>query len=187
MTIIALIYFADKKCDIVVLETGLGGTYDSTNVVDSMISIITNIGLDHMDILGNTVEEITRNKAGIIKKDKDTIMCSQEENILNIIKETCKEKNNNLHLINKSDIKNYERIKDFQKIDYKNHKDILINLKGKSQVYNACLALECVDILRNKGYTIDENAVKIGLKTVIHKARFEEICDSPKIIFDGRA
>ena len=78
ITTMALIYYARKKCDFVVLETGLGGTYDCTNIVDAMISVITSIGYDHLDILGHTIEEIAENKAGIIKKGYDTIMCYQE-------------------------------------------------------------------------------------------------------------
>lgn len=184
ITTIALIYFAEKNCDFVVLETGLGGTDDCTNVVNSMISIITDIGLDHMDILGNTIEKIAENKAGIIKPNKDTVMYFQED-VIDIIKNTCKEKNNKLHLIDRNEYQNYSFDKEFQNFDYKNHKDISINLKGKCQVYNAELVLECVDILREKGYDISDEAIKNGLKTVIHKARFEKLKNAPEVIFDG--
>lgn len=184
ITMIALIYFAKKECDFVVLETGLGGTYDCTNIVNGMISVITDIGLDHMDILGSTIEEIAKNKAGIIKKNQDTVMYKQNK-VTDIIRKTCEEKNNTLHLINKEEYKNYSFDKDFQRFDYKEHKDIYINLKGKFQVYNAELVLECVDILREKGYAISDEAIKNGLKTVAHKARFETLSKSPEIIFDG--
>lgn len=184
ITTIALIYFAEKKCDFVVLETGLGGRDDCTNIVNGEISIITDIGLDHMDILGKTIEEITNIKAGIIKENNDTIMYNQEI-VREIIEETCKIKNNELHLIEERDITNYSFDREFQKIDYKEHKNILISLKGKCQIYNASLCLECIDVLRKKGYKIDEEAVKQGLKTVVHKARFEKINEKPEIIFDG--
>lgn len=184
ITTIALIYFAKKECDFVVLETGLGGTYDCTNVVNGMISVITDIGFDHMDILGNTIEEIAGNKAGIIKKNQHTVMYKQDK-VTDIIKKTCKEKNNTLHLINKEEYKNYSFNKEFQKFDYKNYKNICINLKGEFQVYNAELVLECVDILRKKGYDISDEAIKNGLKTVVHRARFERLCTSPEVIFDG--
>lgn len=184
ITAIALIYFSKQKCDFVVLETGLGGTYDCTNIADGIISIITSIGYDHMDILGNTIEEIAENKAGIIKKNMDTIMCYQEETT-KIIEKKCIEENNNLHLIQDSDIQNYQLEGEIQKIDYKEFKEIEINLKGKAQIYNTSEALECVNILREKGYKIDEQAVRKGLKTVIHKARFEALSKYPKIIYDG--
>lgn len=159
ITTIALIYFAENNCDFVVLETGLGGRDDCTNIVDGEISVITDIGLDHMDILGSTIEEITKVKAGIIKENKDTVMYGQE-GITEIIEAVCEEKNNKLHLVDKGDIINYSYDNDFQKIDYKGYKDVLINLKGKCQVYNASLCLECMDILREKGYKITDEEVK---------------------------
>ncbi len=184
VTSLALIYFAEKNCDFVVLETGLGGTDDCTNIADGMISIITDIGLDHMDILGKTIEEITDKKAGIIKKNNDTIMYYQEK-VTDIIKEKCKKENNTLHLINKEDIKNYSFDENYQTIDYKGYKSIKINLKGRCQIYNAEIALECIDLLKQKGYKIGNEAVETGLSTVIHKARFEMIKQNPKIIYDG--
>ena len=184
VTSLALIYFAEKNCDFVVLETGLGGTDDCTNIADGMISIITDIGLDHMDILGKTIEEITDKKAGIIKKNNDTIMYYQEK-VTDIIKEKCKKENNTLHLINKEDIKNYSFDENYQTIDYKGYKNIKINLKGRCQIYNAEIALECIDLLKQKGYKIGNEAVETGLSTVIHKARFEMIKQNPKIIYDG--
>ena len=184
VTSLALIYFAEKNCDFVVLETGMGGTDDCTNIADGMISIITDIGLDHMDILGKTIEEITDKKAGIIKKNNDTIMYYQEK-VTDIIKEKCKKENNTLHLINKEDIKNYSFDENYQTIDYKSYKNIKINLKGRCQIYNAEIALECIDLLKQKGYKIGNEAVETGLSTVIHKARFEMIKQNPKIIYDG--
>ena len=184
VTTLALIYFARRKCDFVVLETGLGGTYDCTNIVDAFISIITDIGFDHMDILGNTIEEITANKAGIIKRNHDTIMYYQDK-VTNMIEEKCKEKNNTLHIVKKEDVINYSYNEDYQNINYKEHKNIKINLKGKCQIYNAAVVLECIDVLKENGYEINEEAVEKGLSTVIHKARFEMLSKEPKIIFDG--
>lgn len=137
-----------------------------------------------MDILGDTIAEITKVKMGIIKKNRDTIMYEQDK-VTDIIKKECAEKNNNLHLLNRNDVQNYSYNNEFQKIDYKNYKNILINLKGKCQIYNAMLCLECINVLREKGYNIEEKAIKEGLKTVVHKARFETLNESPKIIFDG--
>lgn len=184
VTSLALIYYARKKCEIVVLETGMGGTDDCTNIAEGMISILTNIGLDHTDILGKTVEEITNKKVGIIKPNNDTIMCFQEK-VTDIVKEECRRKNNTLHLIQKTDITNYSYDENFQKMDYKGYKDIKINLKGKCQILNGAIALECIDILKQKGYKIDDESIKKGLSTVIHKARFETLSEEPKIIFDG--
>ena len=166
------------------MRLDFGGIYDCTNIADGMISVITDIGFDHMDILGNSIEEVTNAKAGIIKKGNDTVMYKQE-NVTQIIENVCAKKNNILHLVDKNNIRNYFFYDNYQKIDYKNHKDILINLKGKCQIYNASLALECFDILREKGYKIDEKAISYGLKTVKHPARFEVLNENPKFIFDG--
>lgn len=184
ITIIALIYFAENNCDFVVLETGLGGEYDATNIVNSIVQIITNIGLDHMDILGNNKEEITKAKAGIIKEECDTIIYEQE-GVTEIIEKTCKDKRNRLHLIKKQDVKNYFFDKNYQSFDYGELKKIKINLKGECQTLNASLAIECINVLNEKGYNISERDIREGLKSVVHKARFETLCDFPKIIFDG--
>ena len=185
-TTMAILYFSENKCDFVVLETGLGGKYDCTNIVNPVVSIITSIGYDHMQILGNTLEEIAEQKAGIIKEKSDTIFVEQNDLKVNeIIKNKCKEKSNTLHLVKKEDILNYSYNSEFQKFDYKNYKNILVNLKGKKQVYNASICIECAQILKDKSYKIDEEKVKDALKTVIHKGRFEIINNNPLIIYDG--
>lgn len=184
ITSLALIYFAKKQCDIVVLETGLGGRTDCTNIVNSIISIIANIGYDHTDILGNTIEEIATHKAGIIKQNSDTVMVQQ---ILAtpIIQKECIEKDANLHIINEEDVTNYNFNEDYQIFDYDEYSGIEVGLKGKVQIYNAAICIECAKILNEKGYSIGEEAIRNGLKTVVHKARFETINKDPLVIFDG--
>lgn len=185
-TTMAILYFYRNNCDFVVLETGLGGLYDCTNIVNPIISIITSIGYDHMSILGNTLLEITEQKAGIIKENSETIFIEQEEKEVNDkIKEICSNKSNILHLIKKENISNYSYDKDFQKFDYKNYKNILINLKGEKQIYNASICIECAEILKNKSYKVLEKEIREGLKTTIHKGRFETISKEPLIIYDG--
>ncbi len=184
ITSIALIYFAKKQCDIVVLETGLGGRTDCTNIVDSTISIIGNIGYDHMDILGNTIEEITMHKAGIIKQNSDTVM-QYQENVIPIVQKECEIKNTKLHLVKENELKNYYYDENYQAFDYDKYSKIEINLKGKVQIYNAAICIKCAEILNQKGYNISDAAIRQGLKTVIHKARFETIHKNPLIIFDG--
>ncbi len=185
LTTMALYYFKEKECDFVVLETGLGGLYDCTNIVWPLVSIITSIGYDHMAILGETLEEITVQKAGIIKQNSNTVIIEQKEMIQKIIEETCKSKNNTLTVVKKEDIKNKNYQDEFLTFDYKENKNIKLNLKGDKQFENASLCLETINILRKKGHKISEKAVKEGLSTVIHKARFETINKEPKIIYDG--
>lgn len=185
LTTMALYYFKEKDCDFVVLETGLGGLYDCTNIAKPIVSIITSIGYDHMAILGKTLEEITIQKAGIIKEKSNTVIIEQEQSIQNIIQETCLNKNNTLKVVKKADIQNRKYEEEFLIFDYKENKNIKLNLKGNKQFENASLCLETINILKQKGYQISEKAIKEGLSTVIHKARFETINKNPKIIYDG--
>lgn len=183
-TTMAILYFANKKCDIVVLEVGLGGLYDCTNIVYPIVSIITSIGYDHMKFLGNTLEEIAFQKAGIIKQNSKTIFMSQSESVDNVIIERCKEENNKLFLVNKEEIKNYSYTEEYQKFDYKEFKNIEIKLKGISQIYNACITLETVNVLKEK-YNIKEEIIRKSLKNVIHRGRFEKINNNPTVIYEG--
>lgn len=185
ITSLSLIYFAKNNCDIAILETGLGGTTDCTNIVESEVSIIANIGYDHVDILGDTIEKITTHKAGIIKNNSNAIFVKQEDCVNSIIENTCKEKNATLHLLSAEEIQNYSYNLDFQKFDYKEYKNVEINLKGKAQISNAIEVLECINILKNKDYKISKEAIYNGLKTVVHKARLETLSKDPVIIFDG--
>lgn len=184
ITSLALIYFAKQKCDLVILETGLGGLNDCTNIVDGEIAVIGNIGYDHVDVLGNNINDIAKHKAGIIKANSDTVIVRQDE-IMEVIESKCNEENSKLHVIEKEDIANYSYDSEMQKFDYKSYKGIEINLKGKCQIYNAAQVLEVIDILKNKEYKISDDAIYNGLKTVVHRARLETLSTDPLIIFDG--
>ena len=184
-TIMALLYFYRKNLDFVILETGLGGRYDCTNIISSpLVSVITSIGYDHMDLLGNDLSKIAMEKAGIIKENSNTIYFSQTPEIDKIFIDTCIAKNNKLHLITEQG-ENYRYDNMYQYFDYKDFKNIAINLKGKKQVQNTILCLETVKILQDLGYIIDDKNVLKALKNVKHKARLEKISDKPLIIYDG--
>ena len=184
ITSLAIIYFAKQKCDLAILEVGLGGLNDCTNIVDGEIAVIGNIGYDHIDILGNNILDIARQKAGIIKQNSDTVIFKQDK-IMDVIEQECKNKNSNLHIIEKEDIENYSHQEELQKFDYKTYKNVEINLKGRCQTYNASQVLEVIDILKEKGYKISDEAIYNGLKTVVHRARLEVLSKEPLIIFDG--
>lgn len=186
ITILALIYFYRNKVDFVILETGLGGLYDCTNVITRpLVSVITSIGYDHMNILGKTLKEIAYQKAGIIKENSHTVIFKQEPKLDKVFIDECKKKNNILHIVQKEDISNYSFNENYQYFDYKNIKNICLNLKGKVQIKNACLSIETIKIINSYGYNIDIKNVLSGLKTVIHKGRMETLNNHPKIIFDG--
>lgn len=185
-TIMSLLYFYRNKVDFVVLETGLGGLYDCTNIITKpLVSIISSISYDHVNILGNSLEEIAIQKAGIIKKDSNTVVFDNIQEVNNIFINTCKEKNNKLHLIKKSDIQNYKYDANYQYFDYKELKDIRVNLKGIVQVNNAAICIECMKILNDLNYRVSEESIKQGLSTVVHRGRMEEIYKNPLIIYDG--
>ena len=187
ITIIAMLYFYRNKVDFVVLETGLGGKNDCTNIISKpIVSVITSIGYDHMHILGDTLPKIALQKAGIIKENSNTVIFEQEDNeVNNVFINKCKELDNNLNIVKNTDISNYRYDSKYQYFDYKNLKDLKINLKGKIQIRNACLCIETIEIMNKLGYKVDKQSIMLGLETVVHKARMEEINDTPKIIYDG--
>lgn len=138
-----------------------------------------------MQMLGNTLEEIAKQKAGIIKENSQTVYIEQEAKIDKIIIKTCKEKQNTLHMISKMEIKNQRFEDNFETFDYKQYYNIEVNLKGKKQIQNATLVLECCEILNKNGYHLTEEVIRDGLRTIIHRGRFETIYQNPTIIFDG--
>lgn len=185
-TTMALLYFYRNNVDFVVLETGLGGLYDCTNIISKpLVSVITSIGYDHMHILGNTLPEIAYQKAGIIKENSNTVFFAQTQEVNDVFIESCEENNNELYLVNENDIGNYNYDKEFQYFDYKDLKNIKVNLKGNKQIQNASICIECIKILNNIGYKVSEENIRKGLSTVIHKGRMEILNKEPLIIFDG--
>lgn len=185
-SLMAFIYFYRNKVDFVVLETGLGGLFDGTNIIKSpLVSVITSIGFDHMHILGNTLPEIASQKAGIIKENSNTVFFKQSQDVNDVFINTCIQKNNKLHLVSEEDISNYSYDNELQYFDFKNIKQIELILKGKKQIQNASICIECINILNELGYKVSEDSIKKGLKTVVHKARMETINKNPLIIFDG--
>ncbi len=185
-TIMALLYFYRNNVDFVVLETGLGGLYDCTNIITKpLVSVITSIGYDHISILGETLPEIAYQKAGIIKENSHTVIFEQGPSIDNVFINECKKKNNILHIIRNTDISHYSFDENFQYFDYKDMKNLCINLKGKIQIKNASIAIEVMKIINDYGYRVDTQNILIGLRTVIHKGRMEQLNHEPRIIYDG--
>ena len=185
-TTMALLYFYRNNVDFVVLETGLGGLYDCTNIISKpLVSIITSIGYDHMHLLGNTLEKIAYQKAGIIKESSNTVIFESIKEVDNVFIKECNKKNNNLHIVKKSDISNYSYDNNFQYFNYKNIENLQINLKGKIQIQNAGLCLETIKILNELGYKVSKKSIKNGLKSIVHKGRMETLNNNPLVIFDG--
>ena len=183
MTAVAFQYFATESPDIVLIETGLGGRLDSTNVIKPLVSIITNIGHDHMDLLGNTIREVAGEKAGIIKESVPVISgCKQEESI-NVMKKRSEQLSSPLYQLGvdfycEHDGATFSFIRGNNQIV-----DLKTGMQGSHQQENASLALMAIQCLPN--FLISENSIRQGLKKAKIANRIEIIQDNPMIIFDG--
>lgn len=185
VTAIAFEYYSKSKCDVVVLETGLGGKYDSTNVILSPIaSVITSISLDHTAVLGDTLDMIAGEKAGIIKDGCSTVFALQEKEVNDVFLNTANRLSNNVYTV---DSKKYriinESIKGTQ-FEYCGD-EYFVSLPGVHQVKNACTVIEAIKPIKDAGYNISIDAVKYGIKKAFIPARLEVIKHDPLIILDG--
>ncbi len=186
VTAIAFEYFSKNKCDYVVLECGLGGRLDSTNVIKtSVLSVITGIALEHTSILGDTIPKIAYEKAGIIKENVPVLWCGDDVNAKNEIEKVAKINHSPVHFAKHTEIKIKEMTLDHTVLDYLEYKDIEIKLLGTYQPLNCANVLSAVEILNQRGLKISEEHVKNGLKSAKWQARFEKICLNPLVIFDG--
>lgn len=186
ITAIAFDYFAEQKCDIVVLEVGLGGRLDSTNVIENPVStIITSVSYDHMNILGNTIEEIAAEKAGIIKhKVPVTVYVNQNKNALRVIREKAEEMKSLLILPNAEQLEIVSENIDETVFKY-NDIEYHIHLIGKHQVFNALSVIEACKQLEKDGLPISEESIKKGIAATTVPARMEVLSKQPLIVIDG--
>lgn len=183
---IAFMFFLRNNCDIVVMEVGMGGLLDATNVFDKpLVSVIVNIDYDHMHFLGESLEEIANNKAGIIKKECPVVVADQCEEVLGVIKNRAKEKNAPIYITDNSRLEILEQDIDITKISYKNYKDVSIALVGEHQTRNAAVVFEIVERLCEFGFSISINSIKRGLLEVKWPGRFEIYSKKPLVILDG--
>lgn len=184
-TAIAFLYFKTQSCDIVVLEVGMGGSLDSTNVIKAPeLAVICNIGLDHTDFLGSTLAEIAENKAGIIKPGCEVVCYEMASEALSIIENRCKELNTPLHISKFDNLNCLSRSLKSQSFSYEGAK-YSISLLGKHQCKNASVAIEAVKVLRSRGWTISDEALRSGLRNAKWPARFEILSLKPIFILDG--
>ena len=185
ITAIALEYFAREKCDIVVLETGLGGRFDATNVILSPIaSVITSISLDHTAVLGDTIEKIAGEKAGIIKKGCSTVFCPEQEESSRVITRTAKLLENRIYTVDREKCKILSESICGSEFEYKGT-NYFIRLAGRHQIKNACTAIEAAAPLRASGFNIPNSAIQEGLRSAFIPARLEVLKKEPLIILDG--
>ncbi|MDX8359410.1 folylpolyglutamate synthase/dihydrofolate synthase family protein [Cytobacillus sp. IB215316] len=192
ITAMALVYFAKtKQVDLVIFETGLGGRLDSTNVIDPLFSIITNIGFDHTAILGETVEEIAYEKSGIIKPDSPVITSVEQEEALQVILAKAQSTNSQVYQYNLDfTIANYQSTKSGESFSIKTPfltiNDLNSKMKGAHQVKNAALAIMAAVYLKTHfSMTIEEVHIRDGIKNAFWAGRFESLMAEPMVIIDG--
>lgn len=186
MTAMALVYFSRKKVEVALLEVGIGGLLDTTNIVHSTVSVITSIGMDHEEMLGNTIEEIAIQKTGIFKQNQAVVLGNLPTEALKVAEEVGKAYNCDLHTFEREfKIEPVEEGFIFTNADTQIYIPYL-NLKGEYQLENAAVALEC--FLRFEKIfqlSVRESAIQESFQTVIWPGRMEVVQQSPKVILDG--
>ncbi|SKA89260.1 dihydrofolate synthase / folylpolyglutamate synthase [Caloramator quimbayensis] len=188
ITACAFKYFKEKNVDFVVLEVGLGGRFDATNVVNPILSVITSISYDHMNVLGDTLSKIAFEKAGIIKERRPVVIYPQNKEALFTLFDVAMNKNSKIYLV--EDIQYDIKRNDIDGIIFdtywlRSYKDLKINMLGEHQVKNALTALYAIEALRIEGYKIDDSSIYEGLEGARWAGRFEVISKSPYIVLDG--
>lgn len=184
VTALAFMYFRDHRVDYVVLEVGLGGRFDATNVVKPIAAAITNIDLDHTQILGDTIEEIAFEKAGIVKEGIPVVLGAMEISAINVISQIAHTKNAPIFRAFQQEIQGVSDSLEGQELCYKGYK-LTLALLGKHQIENLKVVLSLVEILKENGVKITFEAISKGLKKASWPGRFERISfNSKTVIFD---
>lgn len=185
-TALAFWYFRKKTCDIVALETGMGGSLDATNIVTTTVtSVITSVGMDHMKFLGDTIEKIARQKAGIIKDGCPVVLLGQSEEVSLVVEQTARERGARLVVAKGSDAARIRSGLERQRFDYGGLKDLEISLAGTFQIDNAVLAVETIRTLAGQGYPVKEEALRRGLRETVWRGRFSVLRKKPLFVADG--
>lgn len=189
-TAVMLRYFRREAVDLAVVEVGLGGTYDSTNVVEPLVSVLTNVGLDHTEVLGNTVEEIARDKVGIVKPGCAVVTGARQPAVLEIVRQRCAEVGAPLArlgqeiryavLASSGDGSTFD-------LEAPGHRyaSLRLALVGRHQVENAALAVAAALALEGRGFAVPEDAIRQALATVRVPGRVEVLRRQPTLVLDG--
>jgi len=186
VTAIAFEYYYRNACDIVVLETGLGGRFDPTNIIDTPeLAVITSISYDHTDILGNTLPQIAFEKAGIIKQNGDVVIYSQCRETERVFEEACERMSARLHRTDFSGVVLHEFGPEGQVFSFEGYDRLKIGLLGRHQIYNASVAVKAAEVLSSKGFGLSEGIVRKGLERTRWPGRLEILSRKPIFIIDG--
>ncbi len=185
-TAVAFLYFQDKRCDIVVLETGLGGALDTTNVVENTLAaVFSSISMDHMDVLGDSLEKIALAKAGIIKNKCYVISVRQTPEVMKVLRQSALSQKGKFLTADISRAKHIKYGVTKQSFDYDKYKSLEISMPGQYQIENAALAVETVLSLNRCGFKVPEEKIREGLLQTRWPGRFDVIAKNPLFIADG--
>ena len=186
VTAIGFEYFARQGCDIVVLEVGMGGALDSTNVIDTPeVAVITNIGLDHTDYLGDTVEKIAETKAGIFKNNGHAVIYRGAPSVEEVFETICAQRNVKLKKADFDSLVLRSHSLEGQVFDCGSRKELFLPLLGDHQLHNASVVLSIADTLIEKGWNISEQNIRDGIRDVSWPGRFDIVGRDPLFIIDG--
>lgn len=184
-TAMAILHFAERQADPVILETGMGGRFDATNVVPKLLSIITPISLDHCEYLGDTISQVAREKAGIIRHSTPTVISTQVEEAAQVLQEVCIERGSHPYRFGTE----FSALWDEEGLAYQGRDWIMRGLRpgipGRYQAANAASALCAAELLRHLGVSIDPDVARAGVEQAFWPGRMELIGDSPRVLLDG--
>ncbi len=185
-TAMALLEFYEQRCDLIVLETLMGGRLDATNVVEQvLVCVFTSISMDHMQYLGNTLAKIAKEKAGIIKPGVPVVLENFSKEVKDVILEVADDRNAPVTIIDTIQIKQLSKAGERMVFTYKEKGPYEIQLYGNHQLRNATLAIECVEVLLRQGYEITGEAIKKGLFATTLFGRFTILKEQPTLVIDG--
>lgn len=184
LTSISYIYFERQKVDFAVMEVGMGGRVDATNVMEKSIPVICHISLDHANILGDTIGKIAHEKGGIIKGNSNVFSYPQDEEARSELKKISSEKNSSFYEFSENEVEILSSNELGNIFNFRNHKDVEISLIGEHQAMNASLALMVLDYLKDE-YRLDEEKIKLGLKKAKNIGRTECLSKNPLVVVDG--
>ena len=186
LTAMVYLYFYEQKVDVAVIEVGMGGSLDSTNIIKNPIaSVICSISMDHMNVLGSTIEEIASNKAGIIKRNCPVFVYPQtSKEAFEVIKDKASKENSHLYTYDKAQINIKELSNKGNIFDFKDYEDVKTTLRGKHQIYNVSLALLVLDYLKDE-FSLSEVDIKDGIKETYNPGRIDLVSTNPRVLLDG--
>ncbi len=185
-TALAFWYYREQKCDIVVLETGMGGLEDATNIIQTVcVSVFASISMDHMNFLGKTLRVIASQKAGIMKAGKPVVTFCQQEDAAVVLCERAAKLGCPFIVADPAKATGVRYGVERQRVHYDGMKDLEISLAGKYQVDNAVLAIEAIKVLRQQGYPVSEAQIRKGLMQTVWPGRFTVVGKKPLFVVDG--